>query len=232
MLFQSSRAINIFFVIFACFFIASCLPEEPPEHSYKIIAGEVNGKIYHVPEAYFALPGDSISGDSIYVVAMYPEFSPPMEKPKELSKKGLWYKNVTILLLKRKSSTSFDEFAKGMIDHHKAFEVVKEEYDLIHQKQPKDEIQDNKDLWLERNSSNEFVSYISCSEKLNETSMPKCTHNYFNNDFRFKVSFDKRFLAEWKSIKRNTLALLESFESETTAESFLNTRLDLTNNGE
>lgn len=207
--------------------LSACFPknENPTDPYIEIVKGEIEAQTYYVPKVYLNPPFKALGDDNIFVLMMYPDFTPIKEPPKELLKQDEWYRNIRILANHAKKPMGNQQLVKSKIEHFKAFEVVGEEYGLIHQKQPDGEIQDFKDVWLEVGENKEYISVVACSEKLTEHSVPQCSHRMYWGNFHVKTSFNKRLLPEWKKIKKNTLALLESFKSEETARAFLKERI-------
>lgn len=207
--------------------LTACIPN-PPKN--EIVHGVVGGKQYFVPKVLFVLPNRHLKSDNIYIRSMYPDFTPVLEEPIELLKKGEWHRNIRILASARKSNISFNEFAKGMQDHFKAFEYVDTEYGLLHHKQPEGYVQDHRDMWLEE-VNGEYVSYVSCSEHLVKNDKPQCAHNFFlKRGLRLKVSYNKTLLPHWKDIKDKTLELFKSFRSEEAAKNYISQKFELLEN--
>ncbi|PCJ99992.1 MAG: hypothetical protein COA45_04040 [Zetaproteobacteria bacterium] len=208
--------------------LTGCVPsddKQEPSNDVVIKQGVIGGKKYYVPEMYFKMKGGAISLDSIYVSAMYPTFTPMLEDHKKLRKEKEWYRNVRILASYRKNLINPDEVTKIMIKNLKAFEVVGEEYGLIHQKQPEEYVQDKRDMWLDKVDGH-YVSYISCSDKILETDVPQCSHTIYVNSFSVGISYNKVLLPHWKEIKRNVLEMFESFEYEHSARAYIETKLN------
>lgn len=204
--------------------LTACISSSPKN---EIVHGVVGGKQYFVPKVLFVLPNRHLKSDNIYIRSMYPNFTPVVEQPTELLKQGEWYKNIRILASARGSNISFDEFAKGMQEHFKAFEYVETEYGLLHHKQPEGFVQDHRDMWFEE-VNDVYTSYIACSEKLIKIDRPQCSHHFFlKRGLRLKVSYNKELLPHWKDIKDKTLELFKSFRSEEAAKAYINQKFEL-----
>ncbi|PCJ99993.1 MAG: hypothetical protein COA45_04045 [Zetaproteobacteria bacterium] len=217
------------FILLFIVLLTGCVPsddKQEPSNDIVIKQGVIGGKKYYVPEQYLKMKGSAISSDGIYVRAMYPNFTPVLKDPKELRGEKEWYRSVRILAKKRNSNIEFNVFAEGKIKNLKAFEIVGEEYGLIHQKQPEEHVQDHDDIWLEKNND-EYVSLINCSEKIIETDVPHCQMQiFYKSKFRIKASFNKVLLPHWKEIKRNVLEMFDSFEYEHSARAYIETKLN------
>ena len=212
---------NFLFVI--CLFIASCLPDRAIDiDEFKIVAGEIGGRKYFVPEDYFKFKGAPFSQDNIYLQTMYPDFLPLKKQPLKYWESGEWWKNISILAqYYPNSNLTTNELARNQIEFLKAFEVVGTQYGLIHQRQPEGYIQDHKDVWLDKRNE-EILSIITCSESLIEKDFPQCTqHYYILEKLHVKVDFDKRMLENWATIDSGVRGLFNSFVSPEKARSFL-----------
>lgn len=207
--------------------LTACIPSPPKD---EIVHGVVGGSQYFVPKVLFILPNRHLQDDGIYIRTMYPDFTPVLEEQIDLLRKGEWYRNIRILASARGSNISFDEFAKGMQGHFKAFEYVSTEYGLLHHKQPEGYVQDHSDVWLEE-VDGKYVSYISCSETTLKNDISRCSQNFFLKEgLRLKVSYNKKLLPYWKDIKDKTLELFKSFSSEEAAKIYINQKFQLLEN--
>lgn len=200
---------------FTLFFICACVPKGLVHVTY-------GTEDLHVPRAYSFRPG-TIGAESMFLQTFYPGLHVLLESWDELKQKDEHWKIIRMLVLYHpKSEISMHDLTVKMTEEHlKTTEIVGEEYGLIHKKQPESEIQDFDDAWLEKENG-KYVSYINCSEKLNEISVPQCTHHFrINQKVAIQVSYDKRLLPEWKTIETNVLTLYDSFKSPDTALAFL-----------
>lgn len=214
-----------FLALCFCFFLLSCEPSETQKSAIQIVEGRIGGKTYYVPKLYLKLKTNNLSKDSIYIGVMYSSYTPILEAPNDLWKKKEWYRNLKILAHDMKTPISFDTFAKGATAYLSATEVVGEEYGLIHQKQPEGYVQDHYDIWFEK-IDNRYASYITCSEKLTESSVPQCNQNFFYKDrLHVEVTYNKVLLSKWKEIQENVTELFDSFESKQTAQKYLEQKL-------
>lgn len=221
--------IRMWLSLIVVLFVTGCNPSEKKEQQPRAIVikqGDIDGKTYYVPESYFVLKGDGIS-NGIYVRAMYPEFSPVLDDSRKLWKEKQQYKKIRVLAKRRKSNIDFDDFAKGTIKNLRVYEVVGDEYGLIHRKQPEGYVQDHDDMWLEKSNDN-YHSYITCSEKIIKADVPHCKLQvFYKSQFRIKATFNKVLLPHWKIIKSNVLEMFESFENEDTAREYISQKLNV-----
>lgn len=213
------------------FSLTACFPEKSEQvtqvtnDNVEIIQTHLDDHQFFVPKAYLHRRG-KILDTSILLSAMFPEFVPIQDDPQNLWKQGEWHKNVDVQIRNVPKPAGAKESAKITVNSLKALEISSVEYGLIHQTQPKDVTSDLWDVWLEKGQDGEVFSYTTCTEKLTQESVPQCSHHMYWNKFHVQTDFDKRLLPEWKKIKDNTLALLESFRSEETARVFLGERLE------
>lgn len=224
-------------VVFFVFVLVGCIPSENKEKADKgfdVVKGEIGGEYYYVPKDYFKIKGRYFADNNIYLIAMYPDFTPLTKKPQELWEEKQWYRNLRIIGFKGNLSIDFDEFAKKNIENLKAYETIGEEYGLIHNKQPEPYVQDHYDIWLEKQDE-KYTTFITCTEQLTESSVPQCKQHFFlDENLRLRISFDKRLLPHWKNIKEKTIKMFESFESEEAARAYISKKLrktETTNHG-
>ncbi len=220
--------------------LAACLPSKDRQISAdtaRIVKGEIGGQAYYVPDVYF-VPNSSRMSDpkwfSIYIQTLYPNFSPLLEPTADLWKRGESYKYIHILANYYETPSNAELLGKETINRLKAFDVVGNEYGLVHQKQEAYSNQDDWDIWVKKNDNGEYESFITCSEKIIDSDNPHCSDNvYWQKNFYLKINFDRRFLPEWQKIQKNSFALLESFKSEQTSRDYLKQRLlEIQMNGE
>lgn len=217
-------------ILLFCFFICGCLPDEA--QNYEIINAKLGDVTLYIPKEYVKFRHTSIGTESALLQAWYPGAAPvPGDDSTELWKQGIWWKNVMILVSMRHDTTiPFDKGTKSSIKYLRATEFAGDEYGLQHYTQaPDDHNQDLYDVWLEKD--NDFIiSRITCTEKISELSKPNCTHYFFWNDLSAKITFDRRFLSDWKTINQNVTSMLESFQSPESAQTFLRTQFENQNN--
>jgi hypothetical protein len=205
--------------------LLGCLPKSNAAKDYEIVEGRIGQQNFYIPKIYFAQEGTKKIGEKdFYIRAMYPDFSPLTESSEDIRKRGEWYKNISILSHLYPKPRPIDKFAKDNIEYLKATEVVGTEFGLIHQTQPSNQTQDLDDVWLEKNGD-EFVSFIQCNEKIDEISVPQCSQYIRIEGLTVKSRFDKRLLSDWEIIKKNVIALHESFKSAESARKFIQSTL-------
>lgn len=211
-------------LIFVLGVLCGCLPSEQSEP--EIIHAKLGTYELYIPKAYVKFRHTSIGNESALLQAWYPGSAiVPGDSSIELSKQGVWWKNVRILASKRNSTIPFDEFARKSTKYLDATEIVANEYGLIHYKQPAGYVQDKYDVWFEK-VNGEIVSYITCTEQLTSTSVPQCSHEIFvDSKLWLKVSYDRRLLPEWKLIKTNVEDMFKSFQTPRSAREFIHLRM-------
>lgn len=199
--------------------LTACLPsrgQDAPE----IVRGVIGGQEYFVPRAYLKLPGLGLAEQNIYVLAFYPDFRPAWDSHNAIWREGKWKYNVMILASYAKVPVTLKthlDIATGLND---ATEFVGIEYGLHHYTQPKDKVQDHRDIWVETEHANldRPDSYVHCSKPITENSVPQCRMEFvWNRHFLVGASFNRELLPHWRSIKDSTDALLNSFRAEDTA---------------
>ncbi|HRC27148.1 MAG TPA: hypothetical protein PKX87_06940, partial [Alphaproteobacteria bacterium] len=159
-----------FLLLIICLFVTACLPSKDKQISadtVKIVKGEIGGQAYYVPDVYF-VPNSARMSDpkefSIYVQTLYPSFSPLLEPTADLWKRAESYKYVHILANYYETPSSADLLGKETVGRLRAFDIVGNEYGLVHQKQGASSNQDDWDVWVKKNSNGEYEAFITCSE--------------------------------------------------------------------
>lgn len=214
---------RVFLVFVSVLFLSACLPQEEQDSGeIKIVVGEIGGREYFVPEAYFKFKNIPFAEESIYLQTMYPDFLPLTKRSLKYWEEGDWWRNVSVLAQYHPNSTlTTEDFVLNQVEFLKAFEFVGEEYGLLHKKQPKEYIQDHKDVWLEAHNG-KIRSIVICSEKLIESDAPQCSQNYYLfPKLRLRITYDKKLLKNWREIDVSIRKLFKSFETSEAAQAFL-----------
>ena len=199
--------------------ITSCRPSAEPI----IVHARLGQTDFYIPKAYLDFGHTSAGPESALMQAWYPGSAIVPEKSQmDLVKEGVWWKNVRILFgTLPNTAPSFDHVARTMIGHFNATRFVTEEYGLQHYAPPPEPGKDSYDVWIEVEQG-QIRSYITCTEKDSEVSVPKCAyHARYKEKFSLKISFDRRVLSEWKLIKTNVNEMLESFHSLQTSSDYI-----------
>ncbi len=196
------------------------------DKNVSVVTGNLGPHFLFVPYAYLHPLSKSIGPESILLQTFYPGDAVVPGKPEGLWKKGEWWKNVRVLgTYHPNSKITFNDLTLVMIKHHKATEIVGEEYGLVHQKQPLGEVQDKWDMWLER-EEDKYVSYITCSEKIIETDVPQCSQRLqLVPKLTLEISYDKRLLPHWRTIEYAVISMFNSFKSKEEAHTFFLKRI-------
>ena len=214
------RIFNTLLILLLIVAVSGCQPSSSVQ--FQINEYHVGEHTLYIPRAYTHLDTTSIGDESGLIQAFYPGSAPVIQNRKILWEQGKWYKNVRI---------HFDDVSQykinpekslqSQITRFKAFKVVGEQYGLIYRTQPENIKNDHDELWVEKDKSGKVVSRIQCKKKYHETVIPQCSHRFYSENFKYKVSYDKRLLPEWKLIRENVLALMASFESHQAAHDFV-----------
>ncbi len=208
-------------LIFSLGILCSCLPDSSAQNEIKIIHANIGGQDLYIPKQYVSFRHTSIGPEAALLQAWYPGSAIVPGNTKELWQQGQWWKNVMILASKRgPKKITFDEWAHKSTEHFEATEIVENEYGLIHRTQPKGANQDAYDLWTEEKNG-EILSYITCSEKMTEISVPQCSQfMYWKDRLWLKIDYDARLLPEWKTIQNNIELMFISFEDHESSKEF------------
>lgn len=186
-----------------------------------VVSGSIGGISLHIPRDYFH-DTPSFYDNTVFLVSMYPSFSPPQGNRDTLWKTGEWMQNIRILIEHNQSSRKADDLAAFFIDHFDATEFSEKSYGLIHQTQPQGKVKDHSDVWLSPGDgvSQLYSAVITCTEAIIETDVPQCSLYYYDSIFRVKASFRKTLLPEWRSIQLGINRLIDSFLSPQSASDF------------
>lgn len=210
-------------LICLAFLLTACKAEQSVSNyeDVNVIEAQYGEYKMYIPEPYLKFYPASVGKKSVLFHTLYPGDNILEVTPKELREQGNIQKKIMVLISHYpKSTITFSDLTKKTIGHLKAYEKVGEEYDLTHQKQPPDQIQDKKDMWIEYDQD-KAVSYITCGEKLSEYTVPQCSHYLdITPKLSVMISYDMRLLPEWKLIKENMSKLIDSFWEEETAKRF------------
>lgn len=215
-------ALLVIIVVAGGLLLISHRPSVPPEP--ELIHAKIGASELYIPKEYLKFRHTGVGAKSALLQAWYPGSAiAPGSSSLDLAKEGVWWKNISILVNERLSDISFDNFARKSTEYLDATELVGDEYGMMHYTQPKGFVQDKYDVWLEKNGEL-ITSYITCSERLIESDIPQCTHKFFlDGGLRISISYDRRFLPEWKIIKSNVEDMFDSFRSREAAERSLRT---------
>lgn len=200
------------------FITGACDAAPSLSNEITIVERIVAGQRLYIPDVYLDFPYTSAGGQSALIQAYYPGSMPVPDDPQKLWEQGEWYKNVRILFTERGKPPS-REFLDTRIEFSKTFKNDGVQYGLtaLTQDNPDDASRD--DIWIE---DAELGFFINCTGKRHKDDDSQiCTHYFSQNDYRFRVSYNKKILSDWKLIKSNVLALFDSFESRETATAYI-----------
>ncbi|MER2534783.1 MAG: hypothetical protein ABTQ31_06410 [Rhizobiaceae bacterium] len=212
--------------VVALAFCAACLPSKG-QRDPEIVTGTIGEQEYFVPRAYLKLPSRALSEDNIYVLAFYPDFRPAWDRHNAIWRDGKWKYKVRILASYSATPANIEVHARNTASTLRATQLVGIEYGLAHFTQPEGQASDHRDMWIEhaQTDNGDVLSYTTCSEKLIERDNPQCTlYMNWNGGFFVRSSFNKSMLKNWSDIKRQTIELLESFQSRELAISYINSK--------
>lgn len=184
--------------------------------SNKVIHVQLGTNNLFIPRLYFDDPF-IIEKTAIRLIVKNTHFEPFTTPQKDFRNNP---EKIRIMVELHPKKLGMDDTAKNMVNSLKASSFVEAKYGLVHQKQPEDEVQDFRDIWLDEENG-KYVSLITCSDKLSDVSVPQCTQYLDYKNLRIENSFDKKLLPQWKAIKNRTLALFTDFETEASAKKLL-----------
>lgn len=201
------------------FIAPSCSPAGDNDH---VIHYKMGNHDLYIPQVYVHFSHTSVGHESGLIQAYYPGAAPVLKDPGILLDEHKWFKNVLILFddIDQMSDFNFTRGFEATEDLTKANTIASYEYGLIHQTQPDGLKKDSDDIWVERDGQ-KLISFIQCSKKYASGVIPQCTHKTHDKDFLYTITYDKRLLPQWKLIRTNVFALMQSFTSENRAKSFL-----------
>ena len=203
--------------------LAGCLPEggkiPKTKEDIKIISGYLGKEQFFIPKEYFKQGIANFNGGTISLQMIQPEFLPIQKSHSQMLQDGEHTKLIRVLANEQRSFRDFSDNISDQIDHLKAYEQVGIEYGLVHLKQPKEEVQDFWDMWIEREGKRN-ISYIYCNDD-NSVPFPQCTHSMREQGVYIQVHYDKRNLPDWKKIQAGVVNTMRSFKGADTAREIL-----------
>jgi hypothetical protein len=192
----------------------------------------VDGNDLYIDRLYIATPLSGVDDMSGLIDAYYPGGAPILKSMSELRDEGKYYKKISLLFTGLGNYPGFDpninpsKVLHERIRSAKATKIVGEQYGLTYQTQPDDVKNDLDEIWIERDDGLR-TSFISCRKKISARNVPQCTHIYYDEDFFYRIRYDKRLLPEWQTIRDNVVAMFESFRSKETSQAFLKQQIPI-----
>ncbi len=213
------KLLIIFSVLLPVLWLTGC---QPSQKNDEIVTGEINGVTYYIPEDYFAHKALNYILDNTFSLRVVnPDFAPLMISLEELRARNQRYREIGILAKFYPKLPPADEVINKAIDRLHASKLIGEEYGFLHFEQPEEYSQDQWDVWLEQRDG-KSLSYATCSNAT-YIKVPQCRYHLYRGKFHIQIDFDMRLLPELQSIRANTLALIDSFQSPESAQTFLDT---------
>ena len=194
--------------------LISCRPESSP-----VTHAAVGNQNFFIPKEYLDFGHTSAGPESALLQAWYPgSYFVPDEPQMDLVKKKLWRKQVRILFgVLPETAPPFDTVARKMQGHFKSDDFIGHEYGLSHYINDAPNKARNV-LWQETDKNGSILSYITCSEKDSEISVPQCQyHGRFNQKYSLKISYHRDFLPEWRTIRYNVTAMMNTLNNPESA---------------
>lgn len=207
-----------FIILIFTFTLAACDQGDKAQ----IYHAKIGEHDVYIPREYVRFGTTSIGTEAALLQTWYPGGAIVPGKLEDLWKKGENWKSVRVLINDLILDQSFDEFSKKSTPIFNATELVENQYGLVHMTQPQGKVKDHWDIWYEKEDGKN-ISYITCTEKITQTSVPQCMHNFFMSPgFSVTITYDKKLLPEWKTIQANVKSMVDSFrDPETSKESIL-----------
>jgi len=193
--------------------IASCDKYSTSQAEVSITKYKVGEISLFIPDAYTRTKSASVGRETGFLHTFYPGSNPIPGDPRELWENGEWYRNVNVVFTYQEIDRQ-KSVLDGFIKSKHASENAGVKYGLEHFTQRNEEQWFYDDIWIEDKDSG---SFISCAEKQYDPANPQCTHYFYKDKFRFRITYNKKFLPDWKLIKINVLEMFESFNSRETA---------------
>ena len=209
----------------------------------ELVESNIAGQLFYIPKPYLDFGHTSVGEKSALIQAFYPGSHPVPGDPKKLWEEGEWDKNVRILFTQTGELQTIEPLIEKALRRFYYEEYMNTESlkRAVYPSQPTETIyglahypatpKDFKDIYLAEDEKGS-KSFIRCSAKLTEKSVPQCAHNFIFENFRFKVSYDKGLLPLWAIIQDNTLQLYESFKAPDSAATYFLSIKDNQTHGE
>lgn len=176
----------------------------------KINIFEIEGQHYCVPKQYAHPNAKASSTPPIYLNVLTPDLNPMEYGIGYYVDRGEWWTKVSILVNKIISDLPYSMKWEKNQKTYSATIFVAEEYGLKYFTQPPEANQDNFDFWIEEKDGS-VKNIISCSDQLTDKYIPHCRMGFRTSNLYYSISFDKRQLSDWRTIKNNSIALIESW---------------------
>ncbi|WP_154667824.1 hypothetical protein [Leisingera caerulea] len=205
---------------------AACKDES--RYTDEVVKGVVGKRDYFIPKSYFNKSVPPFTDNKIHLRTYFPSFL-PRDEQERINKETPWWTNLSILASEvQNGSIEFNASALKSVEYLDASHFVENFFGLEHYRQPNGTNQDRYDVWYEKSEDGQIISYLTCSEKLADISVPQCTHYYRHHDIQIQLNYDRRLLPSWREIKANVLAVFDSFSSREAATQFIQDRISLT----
>ncbi len=217
--FPFSKYALVYFLILCLAFLIGCDQPRAASDEIKIVEAVVGGKRLYVPDVYLKFGHTSLGAKTGFIQAYYPGSAPVPGDPQELWEQGEWQeKNIRIRFTHYPKSNPIGS-VETAIEHHKTNKTLGREFGgLLHVTQEEEENDWKNDIWIEDRKTG---SFISCSEEQYEGGNPQCSHRFYMDRISFKISYSKKLLPEWKTIKQNAFDLYESFQNPESALAYV-----------
>ncbi len=202
--------------------------QEIPVYNHIIKEYQIGNHKLYIPIAYGRLKGELFTDTGGYFKTYYPGGAPIIQNPVILKKQGKWYRSVMVHFkdIAQHSKFTPEKGIQAHIDLMKTTKVIGQQYGLTRQTQPDDIQNDWDDIWIE-SATEPNVSYITCS-KPRDSVVPQCTHYFYDHNFKYDISYDRRLLPDWRIIRKNVLSMMRSFESKESAKNFITNQFKAT----
>lgn len=173
----------------------------------------INGVDLRIPIPYFEsrIPGEGEQTDAL-LQTMYPGFGPLRESRRAIRERGEWYRNVRWLIQDSSKRKNIDELLPSAMQSNDATGFVRVEHGLHYYTQPEG-VKNSHEMWIEGDLQNP-VSFITCS-KQDQINVPQCAHLVWQGRLFYRISYDRRMLAEWQAIRAGILGLTADFTRTT-----------------
>ena len=172
----------------------------------------IDGQRLCIPRT-FVKGSDDPNNNTVPIQTMYPNFLPLQKKAMDYWDEGIWWQNVSFLIMPPSKVQPYDKIIQNKIRRKNATLIAGEEFGLEKRGKPADTkggALDSGDLWFEKEGE-DIISIISCSKKHSDNSKPQCENVFVHQGVFVDMSFDKRLFPHWKDIKDKTTALIDSF---------------------
>ena len=219
---------SILLLSISFFFLAGCIPSgdnaSKDKYDFVVSRYEIGKHALYIPYAYTRFKMANVSDTGGIIYSYYPGSSPIVQSTTELRKSGKNINRISILFTDLKEYPKFEPLtaAQRIIASANATRTVGDQFGLLYMTQPagSDPGAIKREVWMEESPADR-THFITCRKKSISAPTPQCAHQFFDERFLYRVSYNRRQLENWRTIQTHVQELMDSFSSGPRAEELL-----------